>query len=171
MDSIISFFNHPFFILVWWVSTVVLIWGVLLKIIFRFFGITPIVVRLWKALWGRNVAIFASDTAYNELKDTILDSKIFKKNQIEQIRENGLEKAKKHSLYLVDRSSFADKIYEIYSLRKDEQTAIIIYALPRAIPEEILKDIANRSNTVIVNAKGRLLNDLFTSLITTKYDS
>lgn len=171
MDSIISFFNHPFFILVWWVSTVVLIWGVLLKIIFRFFGITPIVVRLWKALWGRNVAIFASDAAYNELKDTILDSKIFKEKQIEQIRENGLEKAKKHSLYLVDRSSFADKIYEIYSLRKDEQTAIIIYALPGDIPPETMKDISNRSNTVIVNAKGRLLNDLFTSLITTKYDS
>lgn len=171
MDFIISFFNHPFFIVVWWVSTVVLVITILLKIIFWFFGITPIIVRLWKALSGRKIAIFASDKAYNDLKDTILDSSIFKEKQIEQIRENCLEKAKKHSLYLVDRSSFADKIYEIYSLRKDEQTAIIIYALPRVIPEETLKDIANRSNTVIVNAKGRLLNDLFTSLITTKYDS
>lgn len=171
MDSIIAFFNHPFFIVVWWVSTVGLILGVLIKIIFRFFGITPIIVRLWKALSDRKIAVFASDKTYNDLRDTILDSNIFKEKQIEQIRENCLEKAKKHSLYLVDRSSFADKIYEIYSLRKDEQTAIIIYALPRVIPEETLKDIANRSNTVIVNAKGRLLNDLFTSLITTKYDS
>ena len=61
MNAVISFFNHPFFIVVWWVSTVVLILGVLIKIIFRFFGITPIIVRLWKALSDRKIAVFASD--------------------------------------------------------------------------------------------------------------
>ena len=33
-----------------------------------------------------------------------------------------------------------------------------------------MNDIANRPNTVVVNFRGRLLNDILTSLITTSYD-
>lgn len=46
----------------------------------------------------------------------------------------------------------------------------MIYAKPASIPHEKMSDIANRANTVVVNFRGRLLNDVLTSLITTSYD-
>jgi hypothetical protein len=46
----------------------------------------------------------------------------------------------------------------------------VIYAKPASIPPDKMDNIANRSNTVVVNFRGRLLNDILTSLITTSYD-
>lgn len=77
---------------------------------------------------------------------------------------------KDETIFLVDWETFGDKIEQIFSARKNHQTAIVIYAKPASIPQEKMSDIANRANTVVVNFRGRLLNDILTSLITTSYD-
>ena len=56
------------------------------------------------------------------------------------------------------------------SSRKDQNTAVIIFAKPGSVPNEKMAEIGNRSNTVVVNFKGRLLNDILNSLITTSFD-
>jgi hypothetical protein len=74
------------------------------------------------------------------------------------------------TIFLVDWESFGDKIDQVFSARKNHQTAIVIFAKPASIPNEKMADIANRANTVVVNFRGRLLNDILTTLITTSYE-
>lgn len=170
-ESFISFFDCPFFTIVWWLSTAILIIGLIYKLVCRLFSITPIAWRLWRAIHKKKIAIFWDDNAYNEIKSVIADSPAFREKNIEQIRINAIEKWKRYSLFIVDWDYCRDKIWDIYSMRKNEQTSIIILAKPWSIDKDIMSDIANRTNTIVVNFKWRLLNDIFNSLITTEYDS
>lgn len=170
MEAIKNFFDCPFMTIVWWISTIILVLGFIYKFICWMFSITPIAWRLWRAIYNKKIAIFWDDNAFNEIKSVISDSPTFKEKNIEHVRLNSLEKWKRYSLFIVDWNSCKDNIYEIYSMRKNEQTSIIILAKPWAIDNNTMTDIANRTNTIVVNFKWRLLNDIFNSLITTEYD-
>ncbi len=168
--QIITFFNHPFFILVGGLTVTLGILGFIYKVICWIFGITPIVFRLGIALWKRKIAIFGSAEVFESIKASLTDSKIFKEKNIVHIKLDNIDKAKDETIFLVDWETFGDKVEQIFSARKNHQTAIVIYAKPASIPQDKMNDIANRANTVVVNFRGRLLNDILTSLITTSYD-
>lgn len=171
ISSTIEFFNHPFFILFGGVATLIIVLGVVLKIVCSFLGITPIVVRLGIALWRRKISIFSSNEVYQSLRATLEESGIFKPRNILHIREDNIDRANTGTLFLVDWQTFGGHIDRVFSARKNDQTAIVIYAKPASIPQEQMNDIANRANTVVVNFRGRLLNDILTSLVTTSYDA
>jgi 5S rRNA maturation endonuclease (ribonuclease M5) len=168
--QITNFYNHPLFIIVGGLTVTLGVLGFLYKVICWIFGITPVVFRLGVALWKRRVAIFGSVEVYESIKASLLDSKIFKEQNVIHIKLDNIDKAKDETIFLVDWDTFGDKIEQIFSARKNHQTAIVIYAKPASIPQEKMNDIANRANTVVVNFRGRLLNDILTSLITTSYD-
>lgn len=172
MDNLITqianFYNHPVFIIVGGVTVTLGFLGIIYKILCWTFGITPIVIRLGIALWKRKVAIFGSADAYASLEATLTDSGIFKKSI--HITADNIDKAKDETIFLVDWESFGEKIDQVFSARKNHQTAIVIFAKPASIPNEKMADIANRANTVVVNFRGRLLNDILTTLITTSYE-
>jgi len=170
MDSFLDFFNHPFFIILGGLSAIVLVLGTAYKIITWVLGITPIILRFGGALQTKKIAIYGSKKARFSLKETLLDSRLFKEKNIIAIDKSDFAKGKTCSIYLVDWKSCGERISEIYDLRKSHQIAVIIFAQPGSIPQDIMSDIANRPNTVIVNFKGRLLNDILTSLVTTSYD-
>lgn len=170
MEAIINFFDHPFFIVIGGITTTFLIIGIFYKIISWFFGITPIIFRLGIALWKRQIAIFGSLEVFDSLKSSLIDSKIFKEKNIVHIKKENTEKAKDKTIFLVDWETFGEEIETVFNARKNHQTAIIIYAKPQSIPNEKMTVIANRPNTIVVNFRGRLLNDILTSLITTSYD-
>ena len=171
INAIIIFFNHPFFIVVGGATVTIAIFGILYKVVCMVFGITPIVFRLGIALWRRRVAIFGSLSAYESLKASLVDSKVFKEKNILHITNDNLDKAKNETIFLIDWESYNKEIKNVFSLRKNHQTPIVIFAKPASIPQKAMFDIANRANTVVVNFRGRLLNDILTSLITTTYDS
>lgn len=168
LNNIVNFFNHPVFIIVGGATVTLGFLGIIYKILCWTFGITPIVIRLGIALWRRKIAIFASIEAYSSLEATLTDSGIFKKSI--HITSDNIDKAKNETIFLVDWETFGDKIDQVFSARKDHQTAIVIFAKPASIPNDKMADIANRANTVVVNFRGRLLNDILTSLITTSYE-
>lgn len=168
--QITNFYNHPLFIIVGGLTVTLGVIGFLYKVICWIFGITPVVFRLGIALWKRKVAIFGSVEAFESIKASLLDSKIFKEQNIISIKLDNIDKAKEETIFLVDWETFGDKIEQVFSARKNHQTAIVIYAKPASIPPEKMNDIANRANTVVVNFRGRLLNDILTSLVTTSYD-
>jgi len=170
LSQITNFYNHPLFIIVGGLTVTLGVIGFLYKVICWILGITPIVIRLGIALWKRKVAIFGSVEVFESIKSSLLDSKIFKEKNIVHIKSDNIDKAKDETIFLVDWETSGDKIEQIFSARKNHQTAIVIYAKPASIPQEKMSDIANRANTVVVNFRGRLLNDILTSLITTSYD-
>lgn len=170
MDSIINFFNHPFFIIVGGATTIVMIVGFLYTAWLVFIGVLPVWYRLGIGLSKRKIAIFGTTEAFESLKSSLIDSNIFKDENIVHIKPENIDKAKGETVFLVDWETFGEKIERVFSARNNHQTAIVIYAKPASIPHEKMNDIANRANTVVVNFRGRLLNDILTSLITTIYD-
>jgi 5S rRNA maturation endonuclease (ribonuclease M5) len=169
-NQITNFYNHPLFIIVGGVTVTLAFLAFIYRLACWAFGITPIVFRLGIALWQRKVAIFGNVEIFQSLRDSLVDSNIFKKKNIIHISSDNIDKAKDQTIFLVDWDTFGDKIEQVFSCRKNHQTAIVIYAKPASIPLDKMNDIANRANTVVVNFRGRHLNDILTSLITTSYD-
>lgn len=168
-QSVSHFFAHSIFNVVGGITIVFSVILIVARISIWTFGISPIIFRLGVALWKRKIAVFGDLGSYESLRTSLIDSRIFGKKNIEHIQGNNIEKAKGMTIFLVDWTTFGARIDDVFSARRDDQTAIVIYALPGSIPTEQMSAIANRPNTVVVNFRGRLLNDVFTSLITTRY--
>ena len=168
MQEIIKFFNHPFFIIVGGVTTIFMIVGFCYTSFLVIKGVFPVWYRLGIGLSKRKIAIFAKDE-YESLDNMLTDSKIFTKTI--QIHKNDIKKAEKESVFLVHWNEYKDKIDDILVLKKDS-TPLIIYAPQEEgrIDNSLMKKINSHRNSVVVNLRGRLLNDILTSLITTCYD-
>jgi hypothetical protein len=170
LRQIIDFFNHPIFIIVGGLTVISATIGVIYRIVCIFLGVSPIVFRIGKAVWLRKIAIVGSAEAYGSLKDIITDSGIFKKKNVTHIPLDNIDKVKEETILLIDWETSNNQIDHIFLARKNHNTAIIIFAKAGSIPNEKMAEIANKSNTVVVNFKGRLLNDILNSLITTSFE-
>ncbi len=132
-------------------------------------GIIPVLWRLGKSLYNRRIALYAENEA-TTLKLTLIDSKLFKEKNIDVIGKKELAKGRDHSMMIVYYPDFKDSILDIISLKNDSD-ALIVYAPSSEgrIDDEILNAINAQRNSIIVNLRGRLLNDILTSMITTNY--
>lgn len=160
--KILSYFGYG--------STIIVIIAVIVKMYRWCKGISPALLRLGKGLASRKVAVFAESDDFNSLKSLLVDSKLFKDNNVTQITRNELKKAEDISLFLAHWKAISSYLVNILSVKKDG-TALIIYAPQEEgiIPSESIKEINKHRNVVLVNFRGRLLNDIVTSLITTSY--
>lgn len=169
-QSIIDFFNHPIFIIVGGITVITAVVGIIYRVLCVILGISPLVYRVGKAVWRRKIAIIGNAEAYSSLKNSITDTGIFKKDNVIHIPVENIDKAKEQSILLVDWETSNSQIDQIFIARKNHNTAVIIFAKAGSIPQDKMSEIANKSNTVVVNFKGRLLNDILNSLITTSFE-
>lgn len=132
-------------------------------------GITPVLIRLGNGLAKRKIAIFAKDETLRSLEALLHDCKLFSKTNIIPIGSSGdIGKAESASVYLLNWMDFRDDVDQILRLKKD-QTPLVVHAPPGAIPQDQMAKLANARNVAVCNFRGRLLNDLVTSMITTSY--
>ena len=167
--NIISFFNHPFFIIIGGIATILMILSFCYIMFLIIKGVFPVWYRLGMGLSKRKIAIFAS-TEFESLKNMFIDSGIFEGKNILQINKNALKRAENETLFLVHWKDYLDKIDEILAIKKDS-AALVVYA-PQSegrIPEDKMEKINSQRNTIVVSFRGRLLNDILISLITTSY--
>lgn len=170
MNEIINFFNHPFFIVVGGASTLVAIMTLIYGIYIVLNGVMPVWIRLGKSLSNKKIAIYAEND-FESLKSLLSDSGIFKIKNIEKISNDSLAKGESHTMMLVNYIDFKDKIEEIINYKKDSDALIIYAPHSSGTIEHILMQKINESrNSIVVNMRGRLLNDIFTSMITTTYE-
>lgn len=176
MNEIYQFFNHPFFTIIGGMSTLVAVSGLLLVFIFWVLGITPLLWRLGLGRWLRKIAIAANDEVYSSLRSDLVGSGIFREDNISQISKGHISKVKDHSLILVHYQSFVES--EILQMLNNKKSASgMVFYFPefspdkgKKIPETMVQAIGNKENTSVVNFRGRLLNDIITTLITTSYE-
>lgn len=101
----------------------------------------------------------------------LVDSGIFKEKNIIKINKDSISKGERHSMMLVNFYEFANEIVDILKYKKDGDS-LIIYA-PQAkgrIEQPTMELINNNRNSIVVNFRGRLLNDILVSMITTTYE-
>lgn len=171
MSSIIKFFDSPFFIIMGGLSTVLMICGFVYTAILVLKGVIPVWYRLGMGLSRGKIAIFASEE-FESLKSMMIDSKIFKEKNIIRVNKDDIKKSEKANIFLVHWKDFQHKMTDILAIKKDH-TALVVYApqIEGLIQDQdILDKINSHRNSIIVNFRGRLLNDILTSLITASYE-
>ncbi len=163
MDCFLKMLN----LLGYW-STLIVIIAVIVEIYRWCKGISPALLRLGKGLASRKIAVFAENDNFSSLKSLLVDSKLFKDKNVTQITRKELRKAEDFSLFLAHWKTISSYLDIILSAKKDG-TALIIYAPQEEgfVPSESIEEINKHRNVILVNFRGRLLNDIVTSLITT----
>lgn len=134
-------------------------------------GILPALWRLGNGFSKRKIAIIAKGDNLISLKSLLLDSRLFNKKNIIDIASNSdFGRAEQATLFLVFWHDWQDKIDEILLAKKDT-TALIVYAPQDLgfIPKDKMKELDSKRNVTVANLRGRLLNDIVVSLMTTSY--
>ena len=153
------------------IETVLLVAGFIWAFVLWGRGITPALLRLGNGFAKRKIAIFANGDNMVSLKNLLLDSKLFKgKNICEITKVDDIGRTEGVTVYLVFWHDWADHIDEILR-QKSDQCALVVYApydLGK-IPDEQMKKLDGKRHTAVTNFRGRLLNDIVVSMITTSY--
>lgn len=135
-------------------------------------GFLPVLIRLGNGLTKRKIAVFAKGDALSSLIALFEDSKLFKTKNIIQISSVGdFGRAEEASVFLVHWPDWQADIPNILQRKKD-RTALVIFA-PQGqgfVPQETIALIEQHRNVVLANLRGRLLNDVVVSLITSGYE-
>ena len=152
-------------------STIAFIIIFIIGVVIWFKGILPVLLRVGNGLAKREIAIFARGDNLVSLKNLLLDSGLFKKSNILEISTNGdIGKAEDKTVYLIFWHDWSERIDDILSQVKDK-TALIVYAPQELgfIPPDAMAKLNEKRNVMVTNFRGRLLNDITTSIITTSY--
>lgn len=136
-----------------------------------FTGIGPALWRLGNGFAKRKICIFAKNEMGQSLSSLLIDSKLFKAKNIHHVTgSSDLGKCEATTLFLVYWPDWQDNVEEILKQKRDG-TALIVYA-PQdkgSIPLDVMKQLNEKRNVVLSNFRGRLLNDIVISMITTGY--
>lgn len=118
----------------------------------------------------RKIAILA-EAQSSDLRDLLIDSHLFSSKNIILVGKESLKKAEVATMFLVHWEPFKSHIDHILNIKNDSD-ALIIYAPQKEgfIEKEDMEKLTSQRHTIIVNLRGRLLNDIYISMITTSYE-
>lgn len=138
-------------------------------------GVFPLFLRLGFGRWSRKIAIIANDEKYSSLKTDLIDTGVFREKNIYQIKNGALSKVKDVSLALVHYQSFSEEEITTILNNKKPNAGFIFYFpefTPPAtvIPTNVMNNINSHQFTTVVNMRGRLMNDIMVTLLSTGYD-
>lgn len=134
-------------------------------------GIVPVLFRLGNGLSRRKIAVFAKGDVLVSLETILRDCKLFKQTNIIKVPTEGdMGAANRATVFLVYWPDWKDKVEDVLS-KKNDGTALIVYAPQEHgfIPRETMSLLDKQRNVVVSNFRGRLLNDIVVSMITTGY--
>lgn len=154
------------------IETLVVLVGIGWTVCLWIRGISPVLLRLGSGLAKRRIAIFAKGDHLASLQSLLTDSKLFRKKNLIDIRTPGdFDKSEKASVFIVWWHDWINDMPEILA-RKHAECALIVYAPFELgpIPNEQMKTLDGKRHTAVTNFRGRLLNDIVVSMITTSHE-
>lgn len=151
------------------IESILFIGGIVYAVALWANGVLPALVRLGNGLAKRKIALFAKADNARSLKSLLIDSKLFKTSNIIEIeKRDDIGRAEAATIFLVLWHDWASAIEEILR-KKSDQCPLIIYA-PHdkgKIPDAEMAKLDGHRHTAVTNFRGRLLNDIVVSIITT----
>ncbi len=144
---------------------------VLVTIYWTVRGLIPPLIRLGYGLRRKRIAIVALEQRGAELERLIQSSRLFNKKRIEIVDPNSeFEQLSKANVILVYFGDCQENIGDILN-QKSADAALIVYAPPpERVSPEIMAQLAARKHVLLCNFRGRLMNDILTSMMTVAYD-
>jgi len=141
-----------------------------------FFGWTAGVFLVFKRLglgrWYRKVLIIGSASETSSLKKDLIDSDVFRAKNISEADGRNLSDVKDASLILLDYWSLNENQVSVVLANKQKSAGLVVYSPmgKSRIPDDISERINNEPFTTLVNMRGRLVNDLLITLMSTSYE-
>lgn len=138
-------------------------------------GVFPLFLRIGFGRWSRKIRIAAKNETYENLRTDLIDTGIFREKNIDQITNKSLAKIKNSSLVLVHYQSFSEEEIKTILSYKKSSAGFVFYFPEFSSPEnviskEMMKIMNNEQFTTVVNMRGRLINDIVTTLLSTSYE-
>jgi len=152
------------------VSTLLFILASLYTVYLSLRGILPVLYHLGLALSKRKIAIFAESDDFNNLKNILVDSKLIREKNILQIDQKSIRRAEGESLLLLHWGSCKDSLDGVLGIKKDA-AALIVYAPTEdgKIDDKAMGKISEHRNVIVVNFRGRLVNDVLVCMMTSSW--
>lgn len=154
------------------IETIILVGGIVSGVVLWIRGILPALLRLGNGLAKRKIALFAKGDNLASLTHLLTDSALLKStNLISITKPEDIGRAELATMYLVVWSDWAKDIQAILD-KKSDKCALIVYAPYEGgrIPDEQMRLLDGKRHTAVTNFRGRLLNDIVASMITTSYE-
>jgi hypothetical protein len=153
-------------------ATIIIVVGLIVKVVRRAKGVVPVGMRIGKGLSSRKIALFAKGDGLVTLREVVLRSSLFSEENL--IGVPNLAEFANHEgtdffiVYYPDWKEDFNKILK----QKTDQIPLLVYCPSGAerIDQSVMEKIDLKRNTAVSNFRGRLLNDIFTAMITTNYE-
>lgn len=152
-------------------STLIFIVGAIAGVYLWFAGVLPVLFRLGN-LRRRKIAVFAKGDASTSIVALFSDARLFKaKNIIPIISTGDIGRADDATIFVVHWPDWQNELEQILS-GKPDQTPLIVYA-PQSgdrLSTDAVRLLDQHRHVVLANFRGRLLNDVVNSFVTTAYE-
>lgn len=133
------------------------------------FGLFSLLTR-FGTIYSRKISIVA-DGNYGDLKQDLTDTGLFRESKVSQITNQRLGEVRDSKLLLVDYRYVTDDELKYIVDNKQTNCGLIVYAPPvnppRRLPDDLMQRVVNHPHTLVVNFRGRLVNDVLTTMLTT----
>lgn len=135
-------------------------------------GISMVMKRLGLGRWYRKVTIVSDGSGGEKLKKDLVDSGVFREKNIQVIGESSLSDVKTADLILLDYWSLAPQKALTAIENKQNHAGLVVYSPMKKgrIADEVTKRMNDEPFTTLVQMRGRLVNDLLVTLMSTSYD-
>ncbi|QQR54894.1 hypothetical protein IPG41_07000 [Candidatus Peregrinibacteria bacterium] len=169
MDVILQILN-----VLGYVSTAIVIVTVIYRAVLWCKGVKPAFIRFGNAMGKRKISIFASHANIGSLKSLLVDTTLIKEKNIIEITHPGdIGRGQGSTLYVVDFRDWQAADFQRILDQQRDKDALVVYAPTEGgqrIPDAMWDAINRKRNVTVTNMRGRLLNDVIVSMITTSYE-
>lgn len=131
--------------------------------------------RFGLGLWKRQIAIITSDTnLVNSLKADLTSTGFIRAGNVVHISIENLKDLPGYSIAVIDYGSFLGDKGQLCNFieQMDSSVGIVLYCRPEhgRLSDELMQKINNSSRVILTNFRGRLVNDVISSLVSTPYE-
>lgn len=135
-------------------------------------GISLVMKRLGLGRWYRKVTIVSNEECGKLLKKDLRDSGVFREKNIKLIGESNISDIKSADLVLLDYWSISPEKALSAISNKQKHAGLVVYSPMKKgrIEDEVTERINDEPFTTLVQMRGRLVNDLLITLMSTSYD-
>ena len=160
-----------FFEIVGMITTTAMIFGGIALFFGWFLGVFLVMKRLGLGRWYRKILIISTNDGGQTLKKDLVDSGVFREKNVTIANDNSLADIKDSDLILYDYWKLPGCIDEVLR-NKQKRAGLIVYspANNQRMSADVVEMVNKEPFTVLVNMRGRLVNDILITLMSTSYD-
>lgn len=156
------------------ITTLIAVLTFFAAVIALILGISPLLFRLGLGRWRRKITVLSNSDSFASLRDDLVSSGVFRANNINHVTNKSLAQVSECNLLLVDYGSFTDEQMKTIIKNKKSSAGMIVYfpdfSPTNRVPDDVMKLINDEPHSVLVNFRGRLINDILITLLSTSYD-